>query len=296
MPSTLDLCEKYYGTRDIYDLMGITKDAPEKDVKKAYYRLSLQVHPDRVPDEEKDVATEKFKVLSTINSILTDKDKKALYDEQGIIDDNDDEGKLSNWLDLWRTFFKPITTEDIDNFQRDYVGSDLEKTDLKKAYLNCKGCINAMMNSIPFMGVEDEPRFQEIVKEWIAAGEVPEYKMFTEEPKAKRTRRHNKYRKEALEARQIKEEMDAKTASNSLEQQIMARQKSRGTSLIDSLMAKYGGDDKEDDSELFDYEAELKKHTSKKTGTKKTAKKKENVKEPVHQIKNGRVIKTRSSK
>lgn len=206
MPSTLDLCEKYYGTRDIYDLMGITKDALEKDgtenddcivylwlkkkklfcftVKKAYYKLSLQVHPDRVPEEEKDIATEKFKVLSTINSILTDKDKKALYDEQGIIDDNDDEGKLNTWLDLWRTFFKPITTEDIDNFQRDYVGkwmvfsqyfsfvvidfmsagSDLEKTDLKKAYLNHKGCINQMMNSIPFMAVEDEPRFQDIVK------------------------------------------------------------------------------------------------------------------------------------
>lgn len=93
-----------------------------RSVKKAYYKLSLQVHPDRVPDEEKDIATEKFKVLSTINSILTDKDKKALYDEQGIIDDNDDEGKLSTWLDLWRTFFKPITTEDIDNFQREYVG------------------------------------------------------------------------------------------------------------------------------------------------------------------------------
>lgn len=154
-------------------------------MKKAYYKLSLQVHPDRVPDADKEIATEKFKVLSTINSILTDKDKKALYDEQGIIDDNDDEGKLSTWLDLWRTFFKPITTEDIDNFQREYVGgclqywrltrhfgtfsfvstgSDLEKADLKKAYLNSKGCINEMMNSIPFMCVEDEPRFQEIVK------------------------------------------------------------------------------------------------------------------------------------
>lgn len=131
-----------------------------------------------------------------------------------------------------------------------------------------------------------------ILSEWIAAGEVPEYKLFTEEPKAKRTRRHNKYRKEALEARQIKEEMEAKNSAGSLEQQIMARQKSRGTSLLDQLMAKYGGDDKEDDSELFDFDAELKK----KAGTKKTSKKKENVKEPVHKVKNGRVIKTRSSK
>lgn len=33
MPSTLDLCEKYYGTRDIYALMGIPNDALEKDGK-----------------------------------------------------------------------------------------------------------------------------------------------------------------------------------------------------------------------------------------------------------------------
>lgn len=140
------------------------------------------------------------------------------------------------------------------------------------------------------------PIFFSSLLEWIAAGEVPEFKLFTEEPKAKRTRRHNKYRKEALEARQMKEEMDEKNSSASLEQQIMARQKSRGASLFDQLMAKYGGDDKEDDSELFDFEAELKKKANKKAGTKKTPKKKENVKEPVHKVQNGRVIKTRSSK
>lgn len=91
-------------------------------MKKAYYKLSLQVHPDRVPEEEKIIATEKFKVLSKINSILTDKDKKALYDEKGIIDDHDDDGKLSAWLDVWKFVFKPITREDIDKYHRDYVG------------------------------------------------------------------------------------------------------------------------------------------------------------------------------
>lgn len=33
MPSTLELCEKYFGTRDIYKLMNLTKDALEKDGK-----------------------------------------------------------------------------------------------------------------------------------------------------------------------------------------------------------------------------------------------------------------------
>lgn len=85
--------------------------------------MSLQVHPDRVAEDEKEVATEKFKVLTKINETLTDSSKKALYDEQGIIDD-DGEGDTdnSNWLELWRQFFKPITTKDIDNYQKQYKG------------------------------------------------------------------------------------------------------------------------------------------------------------------------------
>lgn len=78
------------------------------------------MHPDRVPEAEKLVATEKFKVLSKLQTILTDKDKKALYDERGIIEDDDDESV--SWLDLWKQFFKPITTQDIDKYQQEYTG------------------------------------------------------------------------------------------------------------------------------------------------------------------------------
>lgn len=143
MPSTLDLCEKYYETRDVYKLLGIEKTALEKDsmfffrlqtktnflfiiifvVKKAYYKMSLLVHPDRVPEGEKELATEKFKVLSKLNSVLTDKDKKSQYDETGVIDDDDeDESSMSKWMEMWKAFFKPITTQDIDNYQKEYVG------------------------------------------------------------------------------------------------------------------------------------------------------------------------------
>lgn len=83
--------------------------------------MSLQVHPDRVSDEEKEVATEKFKVLSKLNELLSDKDKRALYDDKGVIEDDDDEN--CSWLDMWKQFFKPITTNDIDKYQREYKGS-----------------------------------------------------------------------------------------------------------------------------------------------------------------------------
>lgn len=82
--------------------------------------MSLLVHPDRVAESEKEEATEKFKILTKINTVLTDPSKKALYDEQGIIDDDGESD--TNWMKLWREFFKPITTTDIEKFHQSYIG------------------------------------------------------------------------------------------------------------------------------------------------------------------------------
>ncbi|XP_055716302.1 J domain-containing protein CG6693 [Phlebotomus papatasi] len=274
MPSTLDLCEQYYGTRDVYKLLDIDKNTLEKDVKKAYYKLSLKVHPDRVPEEEKAEATEKFKILGKIHAVLSDPDRKKLYEEKGIIDDDEDETKLATWIEMWKTIFKPISDEDIDNYQKNYVGSDLEKSDIKKAYLGGKGCINYMMSAVPFMAVEDEPRIIELVKEWIEAGEVPEFKIFTEEPKAKRNRRHKKYARESLEAEEIKAKLAKE--GNSLEKQIMKRQNERAQqydNFFDDLLKKYGED----------------KPKNKKKGEKKGQQKES--KEPMKKVRSGRVSK-----
>lgn len=260
-----DLCEEYFGERDLYKLLELEKSALPKDIKKAYYKLSLQVHPDRVKDDEKSKATEKFKVLSKVYQVLSDKDKRDLYDEQGIIDEEDEvsEGKLSSWLDLWRQMFKKLTEEDISNYEKSYVGSELERNDMKKAYLLGKGCINRIMNEVPFLNVEDEPRLQKVIREMIDAGEVPEYKIFTNESAQKRQRRHTKYAREAKEAEEVKEKM---RKENNLERQIMERNKARESnfhSLMDRLMEKYGD---EDDSDVFEIRE---KTRSKKTSSKK---------------------------
>uniref|UniRef100_A0A1Q3F3P4 Putative molecular chaperone dnaj superfamily n=1 Tax=Culex tarsalis TaxID=7177 RepID=A0A1Q3F3P4_CULTA len=299
MPSTLDLCEKLYGTRDVYALFEVDKKAKESEIKKAYYKLSLKVHPDRVKEEDKQEATEKFKVLSKIHAVLSDAPKRALYDERGIIDDDDEESLGANWLAMWQQFFKPITTEDITNFEKEYIGSELERNDIKKAYLGGKGCINHMFNSVPFMSCEDEPRIAVIVKEMIASGEVPEYKIFTEEPKAKRDRRHKKYAKEAREAEAIKEKLEKKenekrqsAGTTSLEQQIALRQADRQAgfaSLLDKLAQKYG--DGDDDEEAFDLEEYVAKKKSKAKGTPQGKKKKQQGATGGKGVKEGRVSK-----
>lgn len=286
MPSTLELCESFYGTRDVYEIFEVPKNAQEKEIKKAYYKLSLKVHPDRVKENEKADATEKFKVLSKIYSILSDKDKRALYDEKGVIDDDDD-STGTKWMTMWQQFFKPISTEDISNFEKVYIGSELERNDIKKAYLAGKGCINYMFNSVPFMSCEDEPRIFGIVKEMIATEEVPEYKIFTEEPKTKRNRRHKKYAKEAEEAAALTEKLDKKKSQqgSSLEQQIAQRQNERQlgfSAMLDRLADKYGHEE-DDENDVFD----LDKYVAGKAKSKKT---------PQRQSTKGKVAKGRVSK
>ena len=69
--------------KNYYDILGISKDASEEDIKKAYRKLSLKWHPDRhVSDSEEDKkkAEEKFKEIAEAYDVLSDPQKKAEYD------------------------------------------------------------------------------------------------------------------------------------------------------------------------------------------------------------------------
>lgn len=62
MSSFLDTLESYYGTRDLYQVLGVEKNAKDSELRRAYLRLSLKVHPDRVAAEDIEEATSKFQV------------------------------------------------------------------------------------------------------------------------------------------------------------------------------------------------------------------------------------------
>ena len=66
-----------------YDILGVDKNASEKDIKKAFRQLSLKWHPDKWVDKsekEQKEAEEKFKKISEAYSVLSDPDKRANYD------------------------------------------------------------------------------------------------------------------------------------------------------------------------------------------------------------------------
>ena len=67
---------------DYYAILGVPRDADEETLKKAYRKLALKWHPDRNPDN-KTVADKKFKEISEAYDVLSDKDKRAIFDQYG---------------------------------------------------------------------------------------------------------------------------------------------------------------------------------------------------------------------
>ncbi|ETS32460.1 molecular chaperone DnaJ [Photorhabdus khanii] len=67
--------------RDCYEVLGVSKTADEKEIKKAYKRLAMKYHPDR-NQGDKD-AEGKFKEVKEAYEILTDDQKRAAYDQYG---------------------------------------------------------------------------------------------------------------------------------------------------------------------------------------------------------------------
>ena len=67
--------------RDYYEVLGVSKDASERDIKKAYKRLAMKYHPDRT---EGDADLEaKFKEVKEAYEVLTDSQKRQMYDQYG---------------------------------------------------------------------------------------------------------------------------------------------------------------------------------------------------------------------
>ncbi len=72
---------RHYGKKRLLRRLGVERGADEKEIKRAYKKLAMQYHPDRTKgDKEKE---EKFKEIQEAYEILSDKQKRANYDQYG---------------------------------------------------------------------------------------------------------------------------------------------------------------------------------------------------------------------
>ncbi|KAG1371572.1 dnaJ-like subfamily B member 13 [Cocos nucifera] len=67
---------------DYYKILGVDRNAKDDDLKKAYRKLAMKWHPDKNPNNKKD-AEAKFKQISEAYDVLSDPQKRAIYDQYG---------------------------------------------------------------------------------------------------------------------------------------------------------------------------------------------------------------------
>lgn len=180
--------------------------------------------------------------MSRVYTVLSDQDKRALYDETGEVDD-DVVVQERDWDAYWRLLFQKITVQDIAEFEKNYKGSEEEINDLKSAYLDYQGDMDAILENLLCATVDDVERFTGIIEELISKEDLPKFSAFVNDDKKKKKTRRQKAQKEAAEAEELALELGLNPKSDdSLQRMIMKRQQDRQgemNAMIAGLEAKY---------------------------------------------------------
>lgn len=234
-------CQELFKTSNLYEVLGINKNATEAEIRRSYYKVSLQVHPDRAPEDPQ--ATEKFQVLGKVYTVLSDKEQKTIYDEQGIVDEESDPLSQDRcWDEYWRVLFPKITLQDILDFGSKYKGTNEERQDVLQLYATHQGDMDAIMVSVLCATQEDEPRLCSIIQEAIQNGEVTAFPAFTQESEKQKRARRKRADRERKEAEELQKEMGLGDEDESLTKMLKQRQTSREQNFngfLSHLEAKY---------------------------------------------------------
>ncbi|KAF8043867.1 hypothetical protein BT93_A1994 [Corymbia citriodora subsp. variegata] len=258
-----DRAESSAAETSLYEIIGVERTATQQEIKKAYYKLALRLHPDKNPGDEE--AKEKFQQLQKVISILGDEEKRALYDQTGCVDDADLAGEVAqNLHEYFRAVYKVVTEADIEEFEANYRGSDSEKNDLIDLYEKFKGNMNrlfcSMLCSDPKL---DSHRFKDIIDDAIAAGTL------------KTTKAYEKWAKQIYKTEPptdpLRKRGKAKKKSDdflAIISQRRSERKEHFDSMFSSLVNKYGGGMQGSEPSEEEFEAARKKLDSRKSAKK----------------------------
>ena len=109
--------------RDYYEVLGVSKNATDQDIKSAFRKLSRKWHPDMQAgksDADKKAAEEKFKEIAEAYEVLSDKDKRANYDQFGFDGQHMQSGfngfNMSDFMRRHASMFGGMFDDDFDPF------------------------------------------------------------------------------------------------------------------------------------------------------------------------------------
>jgi DnaJ family protein C protein 9 len=180
-----------FGSTNLYEILDIDKRASMEQIKKAYRKAALKHHPDKGGDAEK------FKAVSVIHSILSDPQKRKLFDDTGELDQEEVSDDFQFWRDYFRSLYPEVTVEKIETFSQKYKQSDDERFDILEEYKKWQGNFQNIMESVMLAEEDDEDRIKEIINDAISLGEVVEYPEYIKT--SKKSKKSNKNKKSSFD-------------------------------------------------------------------------------------------------
>ncbi|KAJ8248421.1 hypothetical protein GJAV_G00241850 [Gymnothorax javanicus] len=106
----LEAVKRIKQCKDYYEILGVSRDASEEDLKKAYRKLALKFHPDK---NHAPGATEAFKAIGNAYAVLSNADKRRQYDQYG--EERAHPSRQGHAHDYHRGFEADISPEDLFN-------------------------------------------------------------------------------------------------------------------------------------------------------------------------------------
>ncbi|VEU20477.1 DEKNAAC101352 [Brettanomyces naardenensis] len=236
---------------DPYKELQVSQSDAPPIIKKAYYKLCLRYHPDKIQDESEKLNVEnktRFERIQFSYSILGDVKKRSRYDQTGSLEDS---GFLDEDFD-WKDFFahysnREVTKEMIEQDMDEYQGSEEESKDILESMEFYKGDFLKLFEVIPHLEFDEveEERIFSTVKNLVKEKKLEEYskwKKYTTNRNREVKRMLKKVKRESKEAEKLLKKMQAKTQAKdkSLEALIRAKHGAEKDP-FEALIAKYGG-------------------------------------------------------
>lgn len=217
---------------DPYETLGVKSDDSPTVIKRAYYKLCLKYHPDKLSDEEQKLHKVTFEKIQFSYSILSDLSKRERYDKFGKLESFGD-GDNADGDDFdWSEFFDEmknstqveITQELIEKDKKEYQNSREEYEDLIDNFIFYKGDFIKLFEVIPHLEftVEEEKRIFKIINECIENGDINLNDINQDEEITKKTNKnwknYNKNRKLIIKSELKKLKDESKEAELLLEE------------------------------------------------------------------------------
>jgi len=264
MSNILDELEE--SGEDLYEILHLEKKADAKDIKKAYRKLALKWHPDKlkkdISEEELKEANIQWQKISIAYDILSNEKSRTKYDKTGSVKDSKD----YNYTDddfSWEKYFEilygnSVDEEKISNFEKKYRFSEDEAKEVCDLYEQSKGDLEFIMDNIPLCTADDYPRFVEIINKAIKEKRVKKYKKYNSDYKdaMKARKDFEEKEKKKFEKAQAKEKKNKKNnkkdnnnknSSESMDELALILQNNRKRRLdntLNSILEKYGSQEK----------------------------------------------------